>query len=180
MQVCSIISTVNGETTMVIECASQLLKHYWKEHIAVRFLITSGHGNEHGIASTIFDSLSQPLLQSDGQTQYFKQVVNSSVSVLLVYLNNIYFLYQIKSSTCANIPMFTREKSTHEPRPSPNTAHAFYYWKRRGLVQGQSSIDIIILPTDWDWTLHHMSAQQQYIIACALCVVLDSWPSKYN
>ena len=82
--------------------------------------------------STIFDSLSLPLLQSDDQTQHFKQVVNSSVSVLLVYLNNIF----LNTNTCANIPMFAREKSTHEPRTSPNAARAFYYQKRRGLVPG--------------------------------------------
>ena len=35
----------------------------------------------------------------------------------------------------------------------------------------------IILFTYWDQTLGHMSI---YIIACALRIALDSWPSKYN
>ena len=66
---------------MVIECASLLLKHYRKERIAVRFPLTRGHDNEHVVSIQFFDNLSLP---SDGQTQHFKQVVNSSASVLLV------------------------------------------------------------------------------------------------
>ena len=36
----------------------------------------------------------------------------------------------------------------------------------------------IILPTDCDWTLDHVSAWQQYVLACALRVALDSCTSN--
>ena len=42
----------------------------------------------------------------------------------------------------------------------------------------------IYIAYDWDWTLHHVSAQQQYIITCALHVAhgvhMHSQLSKYN